>query len=239
MALLAKIYYAIHDGLFGLLKYLDGLAPLLLRLYLAPILLAAGLHKLHNFEDIVSWFGNSDWGLGLPHPELMAALATGTEIVGGFLLLFGLAVRWAAMPLMVTMVVAALTVHWQHGWFAIAPSDPATSTAKVLADVGIPAARDSLENSSEVGVRLERARDILREHGNYEWLSEKGNFVVLNNGIEFAATYFIMLLSLMFTGGGRFFSLDYYLDRHFRRVVQPLPREMTIVEPVQERGGEA
>ncbi|MGB5096622.1 MAG: hypothetical protein WBN82_01805 [Porticoccaceae bacterium] len=44
-------------------------------------------------------------------------------------------------------------------------------------------------------------------------LAEKGNFVVLNNGIEFAATYFIMLLSLFFSGGGRYVSLDYWLAR--------------------------
>ena len=37
--------------------------------------------------------------------------------------------------------------------------------------------------------------------------------MVLNNGIEFAATYFIMLLSLLFTGGGRYSSLDYWLAR--------------------------
>jgi len=29
--------------------------------------------------------------------------------------------------------VAITTVHWQHGWFAIAPSNPATSMAAPLA----------------------------------------------------------------------------------------------------------
>ncbi|HBD12309.1 MAG TPA: DoxX family protein, partial [Porticoccaceae bacterium] len=111
--------------------------------------------------------------------------------------------------------VAMATVHWEHGWFAIAPSDPSTSTAKVLADTGVEAAKQSLENSAEVGKRLDAARGILREHGNYGWLTEKGSFVVLNNGIEFAATYTLMLLSLLFTGGGRYFSLDYWLKRLF------------------------
>ena len=58
-----------------------------------------------------------------------------------------------------------------------------------------------------------RARDILREHGNYAWLTEKGNLVVLNNGIEFAVTYLVMLLALLFSGGGRYTSVDYYLSR--------------------------
>ncbi|MFQ5634413.1 MAG: hypothetical protein ACE5G3_03665, partial [Gammaproteobacteria bacterium] len=65
--------------------------------------------------------------------------------------------------------------------------------------------------------RLARARSILKEHGNYDWLTETGNFVVLNNGIEFAATYFIMLLVLFFIGGGRYVSLDYWIAKKWGR----------------------
>lgn len=206
-------YASLHRALFGRLRHLDGVPPLLLRLYLAPVMIAAGLHKFHNWADMVAWFGNPDWGLGLPAPALMVALAAGAELGGGLALLLGLAVRWFAMPLLVSMAVAAGTVHWQHGWFAIAPGDPDTSTARVLAMVGIPAAERSLENSVAVGQRLQKARELLREHGDYAWLTEKGGIVILNNGIEFAATYYIMLLSLLFTGGGRYFSLDYWLAR--------------------------
>ena len=56
-------------------------------------------------------------------------------------------------------------------------------------------------------------RDIIDENGNPDWLYEKGNIVVLNNGIEFATSYFIMLLALFFIGAGRFTSVDYYLNR--------------------------
>lgn len=213
MSKITEAYHSIHQAIFSRLSFFEGIAPLLLRLYLAPIFIAAGLHKFHNFDDIVSWFGNPEWGLGLPAPEVMAFLAASTELVGGLLLIAGLATRWIAMPLMVTMLVAAFSVHWQHGWFAIAPGNPETSTASVLAPVGFPGAKESLENSVEVGKRVSAAKSLLREHGNYNWLTEKGNFVVLNNGIEFAATYFIMLLSLVFTGGGRFTSVDYWLGR--------------------------
>lgn len=195
----------------------DFLAPLLLRFFLAPVFITAGLTKLLAFESTVSWIGNPDWGLGLPLPWLMAGLATATELVGGFLLLLGLGTRLIAIPLMVTMLVAAFAVHWQNGWFAIAPSDPSTSTARPLAAIGIPAAEHSLENSEAVGERLSAARQILREHGNYSWLTSKGNIVILNNGIEFAATYFIMLLSLFFTGGGRYCSADYWLCRRWHK----------------------
>lgn len=210
---MSAAYARLHRTLFGRLRHLDGLPPLLLRLYLAPVMIAAGLHKFRNWEDMVAWFGNPEWGLGLPAPALMVALAAGAELFGGLALLIGLAVRWAAIPLLVSMAVAAGAVHWENGWFAIAPADPDTSTAKVLAMAGIPAAERSLENSVEVGKRLQAARSLLREHGDYEWLTEKGGFVVLNNGIEFAATYFIMLLSLLFTGGGRYLSIDYWLAR--------------------------
>ena len=165
---------------------------------------------------MVAWFGNPDWGLGLPMPALMVFLAASAELFGGLALLLGAATRLVAIPLMMTMIVAAGTAHWDNGWFAIAPGDPDTSTAKVLATIGIPAAQKSLENSVAVGERVSAAKSILRTHGNYSWLTAKGNFVILNNGIEFAATYFIMLLMLLFTGGGRWVSVDYWLCQRFR-----------------------
>ena len=196
---------------------IDFLAPLFLRLFLAPVFISAGLTKMMAFESTVAWLGNPDWGLGLPLPWLMAFLATATELIGGVLLLFGLATRFIAIPLMITMLVAIFTVHWQDGWFAIAPSDPSTSMAAPLAAMGFPGAEASLANSEEVGKRLTAARGLLREHGNYSWLTEKGSLVVLNNGIEFGATYFIMLLALFFSGAGRFISVDYWIGRWLDR----------------------
>lgn len=202
-------------SLFNRTRKLDFLAPLLLRLFLAPVMIAAGWQKAGSFDSTVAWFGNDDWGLGLPFPALLATLAIAAELVGGILLLIGLATRYVAVPLMITMLVAALSVHWPNGWFAVAPSNPDTSMARPFAALGIPAAQRSLENSSEVGRRLQAARGLLREHGHYGWLTEKGNFVVLNNGIEFAATYFVMLLVLFFYGAGRWFSIDYWIARRF------------------------
>ena len=198
------------------LKYIDWLGPLALRLYLAPIFIGVGLHKFASWDDMVAWFGNPDWGLGLPAPALMVLLAASAESLGGLALLIGVATRLVVIPLMVTMMVAAGSAHWDNGWFAIAPGDPHTSTAKVLALVGVPGAERSLENSVAVGERLGAAKSLLKRHGNYSWLTEKGGLVILNNGIEFAATYFIMLMMLMmllFSGGGRWFSLDYWIAR--------------------------
>jgi uncharacterized membrane protein YphA (DoxX/SURF4 family) len=178
-------------------RAVDFLGPLALRLYLVPVLWMAGIKKWESFDSTVEWFGNPDWGLGLPFPLLLAFLATWTEILGAVSLLLGAAVRWFAIPLMFTMIVAATTVHLEYGWQAIA-------------DPGAPFANERVESSAE---KLERARDILRTHGNYDWLTASGSIVILNNGIEFAATYFIMLLALFFTGAGRFVSLDYWIGR--------------------------
>ena len=207
---------SLSNVLISKLKTIDWLGPLALRLYLAPIFIAVGAHKLANFDSMVAWFGNAGWGLGLPMPRLMVFLAASAELFGGVALLLGLATRLLVLPLMITMLVAAGTTHWDNGWFAIAPADPQTSTATVLAAVGIPAAARSLQNSEEVGQRVAAAKSLLRRHGNYSWLTEKGSFVVLNNGIEFAATYFIMLLSLLFTGAGRWVSADYWIARYLR-----------------------
>lgn len=188
------------NRLYGLLestRAVDFLGPLALRLYLVPVFWMAGTKKLESFDSTVQWFGNPDWGLGLPLPWLMAFLATWTEILGAISLLLGVAMRWFAVPLMFTMVVAAGAVHLENGWQAIA-------------DPGAPFANERVEASAE---KLDRARGILRKHGNYDWLTSSGSIVILNNGIEFAITYLFMLLALFFTGAGRYVSLDYWIGR--------------------------
>jgi uncharacterized membrane protein YphA (DoxX/SURF4 family) len=195
MQLLVRFY----TGFLAMLKSVEGLAPLALRLYLAPVLMQAGYNKISHFEDTAAWFGNSEWGLGLPMPELMAALASGTELVGGALLLLGLATRFVAVPMMVTMLVAAFAVHWPNGWLAIADGSSWLANDRVL----------------EAGEKLAAAKSLLQQHGNYEWLTSSGNLVILNNGIEFAITYFIMLLALLMLGGGRYTSLDYVIAKRY------------------------
>lgn len=202
MSSLAQNYLSLRNQTLGRLQHLDFLGPLLLRLYLVPVFWMAGSKKIDfetmmPYESTVQWFGNDDWGLGLPLPTLMAFLAGWTEVLGSLFLAAGFAVRWISIPLMFTMVVAATTAHLDNGWQAIA-------------DPGAPFANERVVESAE---RLSRAKEILRENGNYNWLTGKGSIVVLNNGIEFAATYFVMLMALLFAGAGRFVSIDYWLGR--------------------------
>ena len=208
----------IIESLFEKLRTpFDFSASLLLRIFLAPIFIKAGYGKLQLansdagfFErftadpDVVAWFGNPDWGLGMPVPELMAFLAGWTEFLGGWLLLFGLLTRYIAIPLMFTMIVAAATAHWDNGWHAL-PETKLTVPWEWRAD-----------KIEAANIRKEKAKDILREHANYNWITEHGSITVLKNGIEFAATYFIMLLALLFLGGGRYVSVDYWIAQKFR-----------------------
>ncbi|MEE9343189.1 MAG: DoxX family protein [Gammaproteobacteria bacterium] len=173
---------------------LDFLASLALRLFLAPIFWLAGYKKLSNIEGTIGFFNS----LNIPYPEIAAWTVALVEAGGAILLLIGLAVRWISIPLMVTMAVAAFTVHWKNGWQAIA-------------DAGF--CLFNCTDAEAASERLTMAKSILQEHGNYEWLTEQGNIAIVNSGIELATTYFIMLLALFFLGAGKYFSLDYWIRR--------------------------
>ncbi|MEZ7984504.1 MAG: DoxX family protein [Pseudomonadales bacterium] len=204
------------DALVEKISGFDGLPLLLIRVFLAPIMIYAGYGKLQLGADVgffeqfladpnvVAWFGNPDWGLGLPLPGVLAFLAAWTELIGGWLLLFGLWTRLVSLPLMFTMAVAAGTAHWDNGWHAF-PEAKLTVPWEWRMDL-----------IAEGNERKAAAIQVLKQHGNYEWLTGAGKITVLKGGIEFAATYFIMLMVLFFYGGGRYFSLDYWLALRHR-----------------------
>lgn len=191
-------------------RKLDFLGPLGLRLFLAPIFIMAGWHKLTSLDSISQFFGDY---LGLPAPMLMAVLAGLTEFVGGLALLLGFALRLMVIPIMLTMIVAATTVHWQNGWHVL-PETTLTAQWEWREDL--------IESAKK---RDERANAILQQHGNYEWLTASGSITVLKNGIEFAAIYFFMLLMLLFSGSGRYVSVDYWLAQKYRT---PAPQRSTL-----------
>ena len=216
MSIIVAIMNWIYD-IIDKFKALDFAPLLLLRIFLAPIFIKAGYGKLQlGAEDVglferllanpnvVNYFGNPDWGLGMPFPELMAFMAGWTEFLGGWLLLFGLFTRLIAVPLMVTMIVAATTAHWDNGWHTL-PETKLTAPWEWR--------MDKIEGAAE---RKQKAIAVLKEHGDYAYLKEHGNVTILKNGIEYAAIYFLMLLVLFFYGAGKAFSLDYWFYRVFR-----------------------
>ena len=177
-----------YENLFDKLNIADGIAPLIMRLILGPVMIVAGYNKLGMSSDdasgldvlladpnIVAWFGNSEWGLGLPFPELMGFLAGWAEFGGGWLILLGLLTRFAAIPLMFTMIIAATSVHWDNGWYAVAPSNANTSPTLFFQWMGSEAAEKSAKNSQEVAERMEVVRSLVNDSRNPDWLKAKGN----------------------------------------------------------------
>ena len=83
--------------------------PTVLRVTTGVIFLAHGYQKLFvwGLGGVTDAFAQ----MGLPLPAASAALATFAEFFGGIALILGLGTRLAALPLAVTMVVAALTAH--------------------------------------------------------------------------------------------------------------------------------
>ena len=139
--------FKIHNSLKSF-ESLDFVPLLLLRLYLFYVLWFAGVGKIDSFDKFSGYLGT----LGVPLPDIFTWLVILTEAGGAVLLLVGLFVRWATIPLLIVMFFAGYLVHYQNGW----PHEA--------------------------------------------------------NGIEFAAIYSLMLLSLLCFGGGKYLSLDYWVS---------------------------
>ncbi|WP_117002032.1 MULTISPECIES: HvfX family Cu-binding RiPP maturation protein [Cysteiniphilum] len=178
-------------------KSFDFIALLAIRLFLLPVIYEGAHSKVTNFSKTVAWFGapTAEGGLNLPFPDLLAFLATSTEVFGLICIALGLFTRFITIPLTILMCVASLMVHLPQGWLAIA------------------------SNNMESAMRLGDFLSWLSINfpGRYNYITELGDPVILNNGIEFAATYFIMLLVLLCYGGGRYVSADYWLSKAFNR----------------------
>ena len=137
----------IHNILKGF-KNFDFVPLLLLRVYLFNVLWFAGIGKIDSFDKFSGYLGT----LGVPFPDIFTWLVIVTEAGGGALLLVGLFIRWASIPLLILMFFAGYLVHYQNGW----PHEA--------------------------------------------------------NGIEFAALYSLMILTLLCFGGGKYLSLDYWVS---------------------------
>ncbi len=96
------------------LSNIKSLPLLFLRLILAYGFFNPAKMKLSNIDGIISWFES----INIPFPALNAYLATGTEVLGVILLTLGLGTRFISIPLIITMIVAILTVHLGNGFEA-------------------------------------------------------------------------------------------------------------------------
>ncbi|RNE72861.1 DoxX family protein [Vibrio cholerae] len=189
-----------YDRLIEKCKKWDFIVLLSVRLFLVPVIFVGARSKVLGFAGTIAWFGAStaEGGLNLPFPELLAFLAAATEVVGCICIALGLFTRIMAIPMIFMMSVASAMVHWKHGWDAIATS------------------------GMEATIRLNGFIEWLAVNfpGRYNYITELGDPVMLNNGMEFAVTYFVMLMVLFIYGGGRYVSLDYWLKKTFIRTSQ-------------------
>lgn len=177
-------------GFFSLewMRVFDFLAPLAIRLFLAPMFWVSGVKHLGLFSssDFViynplTWvnteaFQQSAAAMsntlfsGMGAETLLILLGT-IEIVAAILLVLGFAVRWVVLALMFVVVVLGLMS---------------------MGDTGF----------------LTTMQQLVMSHGYTN---------MTNNQTEVYLVYFILLLALFFMGAGRWFSLDWYVYRGFMK----------------------
>lgn len=107
-------FVSIFDKFLSLLDKVTDLGPLALRLVLAAGFYGPAVLKWADIGATAKWFA----GMHYPMPLLNAYAAASTELSGAILLTLGLGTRLISLPLMVTMMVAILTVHWSNGFSA-------------------------------------------------------------------------------------------------------------------------
>jgi putative oxidoreductase len=98
------------------LNFLNRLQPLgllVLRLALGAVMIAHGYPKvfggMNHFSGMVASLGIPGW---------MAYLSAAAEFGGGILIIVGFLTRFAALAILIDMLVAIAKVHWKHGFVA-------------------------------------------------------------------------------------------------------------------------
>jgi putative oxidoreductase len=87
-----------------------------LRIVVGIVFAMHGYQKIHVFhlQGVTGMLSH----LGIPLPAVFAVILTVVELVGGILLISGLATRIPSVLLAIDMLVALITVHMHHGFFA-------------------------------------------------------------------------------------------------------------------------
>lgn len=96
----------------------DSCANLFIRLAVGCVFFTEGIQKL-IFPDILG--AGRFTAIGIPYPEVMGPFVGWVELVCGLLILLGLYTRLAAIPLIITMLVALIATKvpiWLgHDWW--------------------------------------------------------------------------------------------------------------------------
>lgn len=107
---ISALIFALRARALALTTKLDWVAPLVARITLGVLFISTGWGKVHDLDKVTGFFTE----LGIPAPHLNAVMVSFVELIGGSLLLIGLASRLAALPLMASMAVAILTAQREN-----------------------------------------------------------------------------------------------------------------------------
>jgi putative oxidoreductase len=106
----AASIFVLRDRALKLTAGLDWVASLVARITLGVSFVSTGWGKVHDLDKVTGFFTE----LGIPMPHVNAVMVSFVELVGGSLLLIGLASRLAALPLLASMAVAILTAQREN-----------------------------------------------------------------------------------------------------------------------------
>lgn len=102
----------INDLAAKVLDNFQSLFLLLARLTIAYGFFEPAINKWKSIEDTSAWFAS----MGIPFPTLNVYMVATFESLGVVLLALGLFTRLISLPLIGTMVVAIITVHFANGF---------------------------------------------------------------------------------------------------------------------------
>ena len=175
-------------GFFSLewMRIFDFIAPLAIRLFLAPMLWVAGVQHLGLFSspefavwNPLTWSNPEAFQQNVTNVGDITVLGMGAatlltvigviELLSALLLILGFAVRWVTLALLFVMTVLAII---------------ALGNADFWSSMG----------------------QLVMTHGYSN---------MTNNPVEMYLVYFVMLIALFFMGAGRWVSLDWFVYRHF------------------------
>lgn len=175
-------------GFFSLewMRVFDFIAPLAIRLFLAPMFWVSGVKHLGLFSssDFViynplTWFNTEAFQQGAAAmsntvltgmgAETLLMLIGIIEVIAAIFLVLGFAVRWVVLALMFVVVVLGLIATGEAGF-------------------------------------LSTMQQLVMSHGYTD---------MANNLTEVYLVHFVLLLALFFMGAGRWVSLDWYIYRNF------------------------
>jgi putative oxidoreductase len=94
-------------------------AALVLRLWLAVVMLRHGWHHARSLEGTANWFASK----GFRHAPIQARMSAAGELAIGTALAVGLLTPFAAAGLIATMTVAFWSIHRFAGFFVFARPD--------------------------------------------------------------------------------------------------------------------